>query len=49
MSVKRKSNIDSSSEKCVFITDSDSVDPSDNNNDDSDIVFPVRKCPRKLH
>ncbi|XP_017795982.1 PREDICTED: piggyBac transposable element-derived protein 4-like [Habropoda laboriosa] len=48
MSVKRKSNIDDSSEKCVIIADSDSVDPSDNDSDGSDIVLPVRKCPRKL-
>lgn len=48
MSVKRKSNIDDSSEKCVIIPDSDSVDPSDNDSDDSDIVFPIRKRPRKL-
>lgn len=48
MSVKRKSNIADSNEKCVIIADSDSIDPSDNDSDGSDIVFPVRKHPRKL-
>ena len=41
MSVKREPNIDDSSEKCVIIADSDSVDASDNDSDDSDIVFPI--------
>lgn len=48
MLVKRKSNIDNSSEKYVIITDSDSVDPSDNNSNGSNIVFLIRKRPRKL-
>lgn len=40
MSVKRKFNIDDNSEKCVIITDSNSIDPYDN---DRNIVFSVRK------
>lgn len=46
MSVKRKSNIDDSSVKCVIIADSDSADPSDNNSDGKYIVF---RCFKKYH
>ena len=50
MSVKRKFNIDDSSVKCVIIADSDSADPSDNNNDGKYIVFPiVFRCFEKYH
>ena len=50
MSVKKKSNIYDNSEKCVTITDSDSVDPSDNDGDGSDIVFSIMfHCFKKYH
>lgn len=39
--MKRKSNIDDSSVKCVILADSDSADPSDNNSDGKYIVFPI--------
>ena len=48
MLMKRKFNMDDSNKKCIIIADSDSVDLSDNDSDSSDIVFSVRKCPRKL-
>lgn len=45
MSIKRKSNIDDNCEKCIIVYYSDSVDLSDNESDDSGIVFPIRKRP----
>lgn len=49
MSVKRKANIDDSSEKYVIIVDSDSVDSSDIDSD-GNIEFPiVFHCLEKYH
>ncbi|CAK9796557.1 PiggyBac transposable element-derived protein 4, partial [Anthophora plagiata] len=48
MPSKRKSNVDGSGEMCDTITDSDSIDPFQYDSENSDIVFPVRKRPRRL-
>lgn len=46
-SVKRKSNIDDSSRKCIIIAYI-VIDPSDDDDGGNDIVFLVRKHLRKL-
>ena len=45
---KEKSNVDGCVEKCGTIADCDSIDLFEYVNEESDIIFPVRKRPRRL-
>ena len=48
MLAKKKSNVDGCVEKCGTIADCDSIDLFEYVSKESDIIFPVRKRPRRL-